>query len=264
MKLNSNIRLGNVLFIVEGSKSEFVILRKIFCNLLHFTYIEKRRTAVHHFIKQNDEYSKIAVINTRESNVTDITEKQDYLDSVFQYLIDKCSFPVDDCAIYYLFDRDPDSNTNIDLIKEYIRELKNPYENENYKAGQLLLSYPSIESYIVSCFKNDVFLINETLPNDEKIRIGSELKTYIGKNKEIQLNKINSESLLHATNEFIKYLRNEKINFNIDDFSFASMDIFNRQESRYSSNKFYLLFSMLTLAFLQLNIIEVDGINNDF
>lgn len=257
MKLNSNIRIGNVLFIVEGSKSEFVILRKIFCNLLHFTYIEKRRTKLEHFIKTNDKYSKIAVINTAESNISDITEKQGYLDNVFQYLIDVCSFPVDDCAIYYLFDRDPESNTNVDLIKEYITELKNPYENENYKAGQLLLSYPSIESYNVSCFKEDVFLINKNLPNDEKIRIGSELKTYIGKNNEIQLNKINSDSLLHATDEFINYLKNEKINWNIDDFSAASMNIFNRQENSYSSNKFYSLFSMLTLAFLQLNIIEL-------
>ena len=257
MKLNTDIRTGNILFIVEGSKTEFVLLRKIFCNILHFTYIEKRRTKIKHFIKENDSYSKIAVINTRESNISDITKKQDYLEEVFKYLINECSFPVDDCAIFYLFDRDYDSNTDENLIKEYITELKNPYENKNYKAGQLLLSYPSIESFIVTCFENDVFSINQNLSDDEKIRIGAELKTCIGKSKEIQLNKLDSAALLHATDEFLKYLQNENIELNIDDFSSANMEIFNKQEIRYTTQKYYILFSMLTLAFLQLNIIEL-------
>ena len=96
MKINKDKRIGNVLFIVEGSKTEFIILRKIFCNLLNYTYIEKRRNKLHSFYKENDIYSKIAVINTRESNISDKTLGQEYLDEVFKYLIEECNFPVDD------------------------------------------------------------------------------------------------------------------------------------------------------------------------
>ena len=84
MKINKDKRIGNVLFIVEGSKTEFIILRKIFCNLLNYTYIEKRRNKLHSFYKENDIYSKIAVINTRESNISDKTLGQEYLDEVFK------------------------------------------------------------------------------------------------------------------------------------------------------------------------------------
>ena len=258
MKINKDKRIGNVLFIVEGSKTEFIILRKIFCNLLNYTYIEKRRNKLHSFYKENDIYSKIAVINTRESNISDITLGQEYLDDVFKYLIEECNFPVDDCAIYYLFDRAPKSNTDSDLILNYIRELRNPYENENLKAGQLLLSYPAFESFFISCFIDNSYNLNESLTEDKKIHIGNELKTYIGTIKEIQTNKINDHSLMHATNEFIQFLIDNKINFDIDNFSNASEQIFMLQEEMFANKQYYALFSMLTLAFLQLGIVEAE------
>lgn len=43
MKLNKDKNIGRVLFIVEGSQTEFSILKRIFCNLLGYDYIEKRR-----------------------------------------------------------------------------------------------------------------------------------------------------------------------------------------------------------------------------
>lgn len=257
MKINKDKRIGNVLFIVEGSKTEFIILRKIFCNLLSYTYIEKRRNKLHSFYKTNDIYSKIAVINTRESNISDITLGQEYLDEVFKYLIEECQFPVDDCAIYYLFDRDPKSNTDSELILNYIKELTNPYENENLKAGQLLLSYPAFESFLISCFIDNSFKINDILDEEKKIHIGSELKTFIGTKKEIQTNKINDNSLIHATNDFIQFLTSNQIDFDIDDFSSASENIFYMQEEKFKNQQYYALFSMITLAFLQLGIIEI-------
>ena len=78
---------------------------------------------------------------------------------------------------------------------------------------------------------------------------GSELKTYIGENKNIQFNKFNESIVLNAADEFLKYLFNEKLNYDLDDFSPTSKEIFSRQEKEYK------LFSMLTLAFMQLGII---------
>lgn len=39
MKLNKDKHIGRVLFIVEGSKMEFSLLKQIFCNLLGYRYI---------------------------------------------------------------------------------------------------------------------------------------------------------------------------------------------------------------------------------
>lgn len=145
MKLNKDKHIGRVLFIVEGSQMEFSVLRQIFCNLLGYSYIERRRNRPDEFTSKQDKYSQVAVINTQESNISDISEET-YLEGLFNLLRYKYKFPVDQSAIYYLFDRDPKSNTDTELIKNYIQSLANPYENKNYKAGQLILSYPSMKA----------------------------------------------------------------------------------------------------------------------
>lgn len=250
MKLNKDKHIGRVLFVVEGSKTEFAVLRRIFCNLLGYSYIEKRRNRPTYFTSTQDRFSQVAVINTRESNIRDITENETYLDDLFDVLREQYRFPVDQSAIYYLFDRDPKSNTDSSLIERYILSLSNPYDNEDgYKAGQLLLSYPSIESYIVSNFKDNT----DTL----RFRLGSDLKSYIGRNTDIQINKITDETLLKASLEFLKYLENEQVSFDIDKFSNASRTVFTKQETEYLSGAGFKLFSMLTLAFLQMGIIEM-------
>ena len=103
MRLNKDKHIGRVLFIVEGSRTEFSILRQIFCNLLGYSYVEKRRNRPTYFESSNDRFSKIGVINTQESNICDISENEDYLDEVFDTLCDQYQFPVDQSAIYYLF-----------------------------------------------------------------------------------------------------------------------------------------------------------------
>lgn len=251
MKFNKEKHIGRVLFIVEGSQTEFSILRRIFCNLLGYSYIEKRRNRPARFTSTKDRFSQIAVINTRESNIRDISENESYLDDIFDALREQYRFPVDQSAIYYLFDRDPKSNTDSDLIENYIHSLANPYVNDDgYKAGQLLLSYPSIESYIISNFREETSTL--------RFQLGKDAKAYIGKNTDIQTNKISEETLLKATCEFLEYLKIELIDFNIDNFSAASHTVFTKQETEYLSGMGYKVFSMLTLAFLQMGIIELD------
>ena len=232
MKLNKNKSIGRVLFIVEGSRTEFSILRRIFCNILGYSYIEKRRNRPTYFVSIQDRFSQIAVVNTRESNIRDISENEKYLDDVFDVLREQYKFPIDQSAIYYLFDRDPKSNTDPALIEKYILSLANPYDNNDYKAGQLLLSYPSIESYLVSNFRDAA--------NFLRFSLGTDAKKYIGQNTDIQINK------------------SERIAFNIDEFSEAGHAIFTKQEAEYLAGRGFRLFSMLTLAFLQMGIIEME------
>ncbi len=250
MKLNREKHIGRVLFIVEGSRTEFAILRRFFCNLLGYSYIEKRRNRPDYFTSSQDQFSQVAVINTRESNIRDISENETYLDDLFDVLREKYQFSVDQSAIYYLFDRDPESNTDSALIENYISVLANPYDNEDgYKAGQLLLSYPSIESYTISNFK-DVNLL--------RFSLGKDAKAYIGTNTDIQLNKISDETVVKVARAFLDYLESEHLEFDIDDFSSASHAIFTKQEAEYLAGEGFRLFSMLTLAFLQMGVLEME------
>ena len=250
MRLNKDKHIGRVLFIVEGSRTEFSILRQIFCNLLGYSYVEKRRNRLTYFASTNDRFSKVGVINTQESNIRDISENEAYLDEVFDILREQYRFPVDQSAIYYLFDRDPKSNTASALIEKYILSLTNPYDNDDYKAGQLLLSYPSIESYIISNFRE--------ITNVPQFLLGKDVKAYIGGNTDIQINRISEETLIKAANEFLRYLSSEQIAFDVDEFSEASHAVFTKQEAEYLSGQGFRLFSMLTLAFLQMGIIELE------
>jgi hypothetical protein len=250
MKINKDIPIGRVLFIVEGSSTEFTLLRRIFCNVLGFEYIEKRRNRQSVFYKPNNKNSTIAVINTSDSNIKDISD-DDYLDELFEMLINEYHFPVDKAAIYYLFDRDPASNTDAEAIRQYINTLKDPMDNEDeMKAGLLLLSYPCIESYLVSSFQENAHEI--------EFGIGANVKTYIGNNSSIQMNKISENTLLFAATEFLSFLKHFCIDLDIDEFSEASRTIFELQEEKYKSTGVYHLFSMLTLAFIQLGIIELQ------
>lgn len=250
MKINKDRHIGRVLFIVEGSKTEFNIMRRIFCNIFKYEYIEKRRNRPDAFISPSDRNSTVAVVNTRESNIKDITDHKEYLDAVFDMLREQYQFPVDKSAIYYVFDRDPKSNKDTDRIQEYICNLNNPYGDEDgMGVGQLLLSYPSVESYIISNFCEGSYRI--------VLKLGTDAKEYIGTRKEIQLNKINEETLLCATREFVDFLAMEELKWDIDNFGEVSRELFNRQEMRYLRGAGFNLFSMLTLAFLQLSMIEL-------
>lgn len=250
MKINKDRPVGRVLYIVEGSSTEFNLLRKIFCNILGFEYIEKRRNRPSVFYKENNSRSTIAVVNTSDSNIKDISDDE-YLDDLFQMLIDDYHFPVDKASIYYLFDRDPESNKDVAAIRKYIDTLRDPMDNDDgMKAGLLLLSYPCIESYIISSFQKKSYSI--------EIGIGSQTKKYIGQNNEIQMNKISAETLLFATQEFLAYLDGMHLSWDIYDFAETSREIFELQEAKYTSSGVYNLFSMLTLSFIQLGIIEIS------
>jgi len=250
MKINKDKSVGQVLFIVEGGKTEFSLLRNIFCNILGYAYIEKRRGKESYFQSRNISTSRIAVINPEESNISDIQDENQYLEKVISELLFNYNFPVDKAAIYYLFDRDLKSNLDITLINKLISDLGNPYENGQNRGGLLLFSYPSIEGYTINSFINDSYKIG--------FELGTDAKRYIGSNKSIQLNKLSYETIQNAALELLKYLDNERIELNIENFRDTNIEIFQKQEGCYSGNKFYRLISLLSIAFLQLQIIEIE------
>lgn len=252
MKFNKDKQVGNILFIVEGEKTEFEVLKRIFCYVLDYQYVEKKRNKPERFIGKNNSNNRIYVVNTRESNISFIFD-YDYLDKIFEMLINNYELNLDNTAIFYLFDRDYESNTNVDLIREYIQKLRDPYDNDDEKGGLLLLSYPSIESYVVSNFLN--------LSYTKEMRLGADVKEFMGQEPNrriIQFNRLSEDTLKFACNEFQNYMSDHKFKFDLDLLDLVNSQIFESEEEHYSLYQKNHLVSLVSVVLLYLGIIELE------
>jgi hypothetical protein len=249
-KINSTKSIGRVLFIVEGLKTEFFILKKIFVDLFDYTYEKRDRNDRYwKYTSRKNPNSSVFVINPEESNLSHIDSANEYLDNLYSTLIETYHFPVDKAAIFYIFDRDPNS-TKHSLILELLNRLKNSRDNGLERQGLLLLSFPSIESYTASNFISGSCGLC--------FQLGSELKRYLD-DKQIIHNKINHDSVIFAAREMFGYFEKEAIDFDgLDDFGKANLRIFNTQENFHQKNKTYRLLSLLSAAFIDLGLIEIS------
>ncbi len=165
-------------------------------------------------------------------------------------MIQNYDFDVNNAAIYYLFDRDPKSNINMELITNLIHTLTNAFENENYtRGGMLILSYPSIEAYEVSNFENKSYKLC--------MKLGAQVKEYINDNvRRISMNKINEDSIVHAGLELKGYMDEAGIDLDLDNFSNMNEKIFQNEETHLMKNDTFRLLSMMSCALMDLGILR--------
>lgn len=70
VKLNKDKRIGKVLFIVEGEKTEFLILRNIFTTIFDYQLeTEKRNNKYNIYNKKDNPLSSIFVVNSKQSQI---------------------------------------------------------------------------------------------------------------------------------------------------------------------------------------------------
>lgn len=255
IKINKEKRIGKVLFIVEG-EDEIYILNKIFTSIFDYQYESKNRLDKYrpHNIKDNPS-SSIFVINTKNSNIKSICDVYDangYLSELFINLINEYDFPVDKCAIFYIFDRDVKSNTDNSVFEKLIEKLVNSREsnNEFEKPGLLLLSYPAIESFTLTNFSENSF--------DLEYELGSEVKKYLS-TKNWTNQRINESGLENSVKEMLLAMDKIGINsFDLDNFKQCNKDIYDYEEDFYSENKTFKLISLVCIALIDLGLIEIN------
>ncbi|MGL4913351.1 MAG: hypothetical protein ACRC3Y_13070 [Romboutsia sp.] len=262
--INKDKSIGNVLFIVEGSKTEFFIIKKIFKDIFNYTYQSLNRNGKEFpkYQNPNKEKSSVFVINTENSHISSIQNQQQYLDELFQLLSEKYKFDIDNSSIYFIFDRDRDPIDEKEehriYIKNLIKNLTNALDiddnrNDEFKfdrQGLLLLSYPAIEAFTASNFINNSYELNH--------QIGSQLKDSLESQK-INHSKINETTLKNATLEMIKFINTiHNKEFNVDSFSKLSLEIFENQDEFYSNNKEYRIFSSLCVSLIDLGLIDIQ------
>lgn len=252
LELNKDKSIGNVLFIVEGNKTEMDMIGHIFGALLNYE-CEKldRKGKYYRYQNKTNPYSRVFVINTEKTNISNIRDGQEYLDNIYEELINEYHFPVDRSAIYYIFDRDPRSNRESDVIKELLGELTNARDNEeSYVQGLLLLSYPAIEAFILSNF-NDVQQL--------KFGLGKALKQYMHEQKVDGYKRIQEQNLLIAVDQMHNSMGSLGIaDYDIDRLGKINVEIFEAQEAVYRKQQEYNLLSLFGIALIDLGIVSFD------
>ena len=75
LELNKDKSIGNVLFIVEGNKTEMDMIGHIFGTLLNYE-CEKldRKGKYYRYQNKTNPYSRVFVINTEKTNISNIRD----------------------------------------------------------------------------------------------------------------------------------------------------------------------------------------------
>lgn len=257
VRVNKGKSIGKVLYIVEGNKTEALILYYIFCKVLDYQFESiLRDKGYHKYNSKENAMSQVFVINTEESNIKTIYKDNDFLNNLYITLFEKYDFNVDNAAIYYLFDRDYQSNTDVEFIKEMIDKLGNARDNEGYdRQGMLLLSYPAIESFTLSNFEQHVF--------EKRKQTGKELKQYLH-SRHINHQNISEDSLMCAVRELWEALQKiGNLDLDLDDFRKINNKIFNFEENEMEEHKAYRILSLLCISLLDLGLLEIEENENN-
>lgn len=253
ISLNKEKSIGKVLFIVEGQKTEKYLLWKVFTQIFDYQFEAITRGNPYHiYNNKNNPYSKVFVINAEESNIKFINKDNQFLNNLFKTLIEKYDFDIDNASIYYLFDRDASSNTDAKFIQDLLSVMTNPRENDNYlRQGILLLSYPSIESFTLSCFRENSFLV--------KLQSGQMLKRFLDDEK-INQSHMDENSIILSVKNLIEALQliTGSADFDVDDFKKTNIEIFRYEERVFSLESLYNCLSLLVISLIDLGLVEIQ------
>ena len=256
-RFNLDKNIGKVLFIVEGDTREINLIASIFLNVLKYknvVSINRNGKMKYKFFSENNINSQVVIINSKSSNIDSINDKS-FIDIQIDLLKDNgLYYEYRNSAIYYVFDADrfEDSNKLRELINYYTNSREPNDDNDNRFnsiGGMLLLSYPAIETFVISNFEGNINTFGERFDFENK-----KLKEYINEKKYLNQN-MTIETLSNAFSELINSLKTININsINLDDIQEFNTEIFEYEQS---ANKRYIL-SMLLISFLDLGIIEIE------
>lgn len=252
--LDKNKSIGKVVFIVEGDKKEHTLLGYIFEKILDYSVVDVRRNRAPYskYISKINPDSRIFVISAESSNVRSAgSDGKGYLDQVFSALYKEYSLDISNAAVYYIYDRDNESNFYNETEK-LTHTLVNSRDNGFEANGLLLLSYPCIEAYIKSCFDDCACEIIDT-PKSLKA---------IMNDSRYQYNKMDGDAILKSCRNMLSAIESicgrEVKESDLDDFSEIGSKVLDAENQLYLDKKQYMLLSLIAIAFMDLGILRID------
>lgn len=250
-KIDKSKNIGNVIFVVEGGRAdtggtELRLLKKIFSDILGYEVQELRRDSDEFIGHGINTQFRVFALNLPKNQLTQMTEEA--LDSLYRRLNEEFNIKPEDCPIFYLYDRDYLSYKPNELRKKYVMKYTDPYGDESGNQGQLLLSYPAVESYLLSCIQDDVYLRSYFLGKDVK----PELVKVDFSEEDIEL----EDYLLHAVEEMNKGLNEFGLKkYDIDNLAPTLLGVYDYQQQKYKTDKNFSLLSLVSMALLELGVI---------
>ena len=251
---NKDKNIGSVVYIVEGEKREINLLGHIFKNILKYDEVigidrsGKKRIK---YISRQNKNSKVFIINSEKSNVQSIinTNFKDKQIKILKYYDDEFNYEA--VPIYYIFDcdRKNDQENIKNLINLYVNSREPNVENKfDSIGGMLLLSYPAIETFIISNFENKMSEFDKRFDFETNT-----LKEYIN-DKHYDNHKMSIKTLSNAFIELVNSLEEIDANkINLDNIQEFNNKIFEYEQTK---NNRYML-SLLLISFVDLGIIEI-------
>lgn len=273
-RIDKTKNIGNVIFVVEGGRSEtggteLRLLKKIFTDILDYEVQELRRGSEEFIGYGKNPQFRVFALNLPKNQLTQLTE--DAVDKLFCRLKEDFDIKPEDCPIFYLYDRDVLSYKRNELRGKYVKKYTDPYGTDTGEQGQLLLSYPAIESYLLSCIKDDTIKLSSLLGQDAKAVLTREIcpndctdKSDLHlKTVDLVFTKETSEAekrLIHSINEMDNGLETMGIQtYDLDNLAPTLLEVYDYQQQKYDEENVLSFFSLVGMAFLELGvIIEYD------
>ena len=250
-KVDKSKIIGNVIFVVEGGRpetggTELRLLKRIFSDVLGYEVQELRRGTEEFIGYGNNKSSRVFALNLPKNQLTQLTE--DAMDELFSRLKTEFSIKPEDCPIFLLYDRDYKSYKHNELRGKYVRRYTDPYSSEEGYQGQLLLSYPEVESYILSCFQENVF--------EQKYLLGTEAKVHLAQCGISEDEILEDEHIIRATTEMDKGLANFELDeYDLDNLGSTLLGVYEEQQNIVKEEQQFSALSLISMALLELGVI---------
>lgn len=250
-KIDKTKNIGNVIFVVEGGRTdtggtELRLLKKIFSDILGYEVQELRRGCDEFIGHGSNPDFRVFALNLPKNQLTQLTDEA--LDELYRRLRQEFKLKPEDCPVFFLYDRDYLSYKHNELRGRYVKKYTDPYSSESGNQGQLLLSYPSVESYLLSCVQDDVFL--------QSFFLGKDVKPELTKIDFSEENVNTEEQLIHATLEMDKGLNAFGIDtYDLDALAPTLLEVYDKQQEKQMEENAFSLLSLVSLALLELGVI---------
>ena len=269
-RIDKSKNIGNVIFVVEGGRpetggTELRLLKKIFADILGYEVQELRRQCDEFIAHGTNPQYRVFALNLPKNQLTEMTDEA--LDTLYARIRDEFGIKPEDCPIFYLYDRDYLSYKPNELRGKYVVRYTDPYSNENGDIGQLLLSYPAIESYLLSCIQEDTykqsfFLGKELKPELNRIAFSDSNVENVDLHQKI-VDQVFSDDmdedenrLIHSVNEMDKGLVNiGQGEYDLDNLAPTLLNVYDIQQKKCKSDRTFSLISLVAMAFLELGVI---------
>lgn len=260
-RIDVSRNIGKVIFVVEGGRpeggTELRLLKAIFTDILGYETHELRRCTDEEFVLHGSNPNSVVYgLNLAKNQLTQLTEQS--IDSLFHRLRTELGLKPENCPVFFLYDRDVKSYGRNELRGRYVKRYTDPYGTKAGDQGQLLLSYPSVESYTLSCFR--------TALGQKRYELGADLKKDIAQlntkaETKISETDIQTEEHLICAAEKMDAALSELgcAQYDLDDLASTLLAAYDGEQKLYDTEGGFSLLSLISLALMELNVlVEVE------